>query len=327
MYYLKYRPQSIEELDNTGVKEKLQALFKSKEIPHAFLFVGQKGMGKTSVARIIAKKLNEKNKIDPLKSPDVIEMDAASNRGVDDIKSLIKEASFVPVASDYRVFIIDEAHMITNEGFNALLKTLEEPPKTAIFILATTNEEKLPKTIISRCYRMAFGKAKHEDVVNMLKRIVKKEKLSVEQEVLDLIALSCDLSFRDGAKLLEELVAQNKLTLSAAQEYLGLTKDYNNFLKILKDKQLKDALLWIDNFVKDGGSIKVLLEELMNELRFNLLANNEIKVEKTPEIFFSNKQIIQLLKLFNNAYVMLNSSPIESIPIEIAVVEFYNDGS
>jgi DNA polymerase-3 subunit gamma/tau len=182
MFYLKYRPKKISELDNSNVKNQLMKILSSSDFPHAYLFVGQKGTGKTSSARIFAKAINclnndfakntkVKNNFEPCNIcenclaidngsfNDVIELDAASNRGVEEIKNLIKETSFSPMSGNYRVFIIDEAHMITNEGFNALLKTLEEPPSTAIFILATTNLEKVPKTIVSRCLKVNFGKA------------------------------------------------------------------------------------------------------------------------------------------------------------------------
>ena len=159
MFYLKYRPQTIGEIDNTRVKELLRKILESDTLPHAFLFVGQKGTGKTSAARIFAKAINCLNNKFAKKTKstepcneckncrsiknssftDVLELDAASNRGIEEIKNLIRETAFFPMAGRYRVFIIDEAHMITRDGFNALLKTLEEPPDSAVFILATTN--------------------------------------------------------------------------------------------------------------------------------------------------------------------------------------------
>ncbi|MDO8741632.1 MAG: DNA polymerase III subunit gamma/tau, partial [Candidatus Roizmanbacteria bacterium] len=230
MFYLKYRPKTIEEIDNQQVKEMISKILSAKSLPHAFLLVGQKGTGKTSTARIIAKSVNclnnkfsqsgktaEINDFEPCNKcancksislssfTDVIEMDAASNRGIEEIKNLIRETSFLPMSGGFRVFIIDEAHMITMEGFNALLKTLEEPPKSAIFILATTNLEKLPKTIISRCLKINFGKAKIIDINSMLKRITKNEGLDFNENMLKLIASHSEDSFRDAAKILEEV--------------------------------------------------------------------------------------------------------------------------
>jgi DNA polymerase III, tau subunit (EC 2.7.7.7) len=180
MLYLKYRPKTIEELDNTEVKNKLKNILEKDELPHAFLFIGKKGTGKTSTARILAKAANclnnkfaKKNNsfepcnqcenclsIDKSSFSDVFEIDAASNRGIEEAKNIIYQTTFLPMAGRFRVFIIDEAHMITNEGFNALLKTLEEPPKTAIFILATTNPEKYHRLLLRVVFRSTLVKLK-----------------------------------------------------------------------------------------------------------------------------------------------------------------------
>lgn len=342
MYYQKHRPKTISEIDNTQAKEKIIAILKNPSLPHAFLFTGQKGTGKTSTARIFTKAVNclenifsGKGKsiepcnkcsnclsIDTSSSPDVIELDAASNRGIDEIKSLIREAAFSPMTSRYRVFIIDEAHMITHDAFNALLKTLEEPPSSVIFILATTNEEKVPSTIRSRCILITFGRAKKEDVMNMLQRVVKSEKLEISKEVLDIVIKHSEKSFRDAAKLLEELVIQNKVTAEKAQEYLGVRSNHS-LLEVLRNKPLSEALSWVHNFSENGGSIKVLFEELLDELHIELLAKSGASIEEA-EYSFSISEITTLMKLFSEAYQNLRISPIDSIPLEIAVAEFYN---
>lgn len=342
MFYLKYRPHTIDEIDNAKVREIISKILASKSLPHAFLFVGQKGTGKTSTARIFAKSINCPNipnrlhlpnpcnhcknclAIDNSSSPDVIELDAASNRGINEIKELIKEASFSPMMGSFRVFIIDEAHMITGDGFNALLKTLEEPPKTVIFILATTNLEKLPKTIVSRCLMINFGRALKSDVKNMLKRIIANERLVVNEKVIDIIASHSERSFRDAAKLLEELVIQNKLNYEQAKEYLGI-RSKESLLQILSEKDIKEAIVWVEEFSQIGGSIKNLIEELLEELRLLLLKKNGLVIDDALPINFSLSQITFLMKSFNEAYYLLRSSPIESLPLEIAVVEFYNN--
>jgi DNA polymerase-3 subunit gamma/tau len=287
MFYLTYRPKTIAEIDNSQVKELIMRLLQTKNFPHAFLFAGQKGTGKTSVARIIAKALNCQNNIfvgkgqsfepcnhcsncrniDFSSCADVIELDAASNRGIDDIKNLIKEAALLPMSGKYRLFIIDEAHMITHEGFNALLKTLEEPPKTVIFILATTNLEKIPKTIISRCTLINFGQAQKKDIVNMLQRILKQENVALEQKILDLIADNCDHSFRDASKLLEEVIIQKATTVKEVKKLLGIYQ--NDLLKIITDKNLPSALEWIKEFEKNNGNFKVLIENMLEELKIS----------------------------------------------------------
>src|SRR3989344_2704458 len=343
MFYLKYRPRTIEELNNSQVKEIIFNMLQSKNLPHAFLYIGPKGMGKTSTARIFAKSVNCLNNsyagksssvepcnrcknclgIDASSSADVMELDAASNRGIEEVKKLIRESIFAPMTGRYRVFIIDEAHMITHDAFNALLKTIEEPPATVIFILATTNEEKVPITIQSRCLRVHFGSATAADISRMLKRITSKEKITLPQEIHDLILQYSESSFRDAAKLLEELTIQNKLDLDEAKRYLGI-RAKQNLLHLMKKSEAGESLAWIDEYIKNGGNVKYLLEDILERLRKQLLIKNGISQENTEDFGFSTKEITQLLKLFTEAYGSLRISPIPAIPLEIAVIEFYN---
>lgn len=342
MYYLKYRPKTISEIDNSRVKEHIEKMLSAVNLPHALLFIGQKGTGKTSAARILAKTLNCLNNkfskkgtstepcntcknclaIDTSSSSDVVEMDAASNRGIDDVRNLIRESNFLPMTNRYRVFIIDEAHMITSDAFNALLKTLEEPPSSVIFILATTNDEKVPKTIKSRCVILNFGKAKKNDIVTMLKRIVAKEKLNVDEKLLTLIAARSEQSFRDAAKILEELAVQKKLTFEEGKQFLGIFQQ--NFLDIVGKEDLRPALSWIEEFSESGGNFKSLIEQLLDDLRLMLLVKNGVGNEAEIDIHFSLPEIVKMIKLLTDAYNELKISPIESLPLEIAVVEFYN---
>ncbi|MBI2641781.1 DNA polymerase III subunit gamma/tau [Candidatus Roizmanbacteria bacterium] len=343
MFYLKYRPKTIQEIDNSHIREVVVNILKSKDLPHALLFIGQKGTGKTSTARIFAKTVNcLKNKfsssssssiepcnkcsncknIDTSSSPDVIEMDAASNRGIDDVRNLIKEANFVPMTTRFRVFIIDEAHMITTDAFNALLKTLEEPPSSVIFILATTNSEKIPKTISSRCTIINFGKAHLVDIIHMLKRYAKAENLKIDEKLSMLIAQYSDHSFRDAAKILEELVVQNKLSYEDTKSFLGVYRQ--NLIEILAEKDLTQSLQWIEEFSQKGGDFKHLIERLLDDLRLALLKKNGVVTENGMDFKLTINEIMKLMKLFTEAYEYLKYTPVESIPLEIAVVEFYN---
>jgi DNA polymerase-3 subunit gamma/tau len=321
MFYLKYRPQTVDEIDNSHVRDTIRQLLKTDTIPHALLFVGHKGTGKTSVARIVAKHLNQLESVTD--SSDIVEMDAASNRGIDEVKSLIKEASFLPMSGKYRVFIIDEAHMITNEAFNALLKTLEEPPESAVFILATTNVEKVPRTIVSRTQVINFGRAKGEDIFHMLKRIKDREKITVGDDVLNLIIEHADFSFRDAAKILEELTIQKKLAFAEAEQFLGVA-GRANFLKILEKNDVKETLTWIEKFIAEGGNVKNLLETLLEQLRVLLLTKSGVAALGAMESKLTIKDVSTLIRLFSDAYNLLKISPIESLPLEIAVVDFYN---
>ncbi len=346
MYYLKYRPKTISEIDNSRVKDFVKKILSAADMPHALLFVGQKGTGKTSTARIFAKAVNcLKNKyagegnglepcnvcdnclaIDNSSFTDVIEMDAASNRGIEEVKNLIKETAFLPMAGRYRVFIIDEAHMITPDGFNALLKTLEEPPKSAIFILATTNPEKLPKTIISRCIKVNFGKANHSDIETMLKRIADSEKIKIDQSILSLIAAHSDDSFRDAAKIFEEIIIQKIATPEGVEKFIG-TLGRNDLLKTIEEGDEKRSFSWIAEFSGTGGDFKILIESMLAVLHDLLLIKKGVYEDKKLTTKLTSKEISRLIKLLLEAYKMQKNTPVESLPLEIAITEFYNDKS
>lgn len=341
MYYLKYRPRTVTELDNSQVRPKILNILNSKNIPHALLFIGSKGMGKTSAARIFAKAINCKNtvfsgqpnnvepcnkcenclNIDAGSSPDVIEQDAASNRGIDEIRAIIRDAGYAPMTGNYRVHIIDEAHMITPDAFNALLKTLEEPPSTAIFILATTNEEKVPKTIVSRCVIVPFGTAKKEDVFHMLDRVAIAENIELQPELREIIFTYCEGSFRDAAKILEDLSIQKKLTPEDAKKYLGVFS-MGSLVEMLEQHDLKTTMTWLSDFAKQGGNTKKLIEETLQLLHFELVAKSTGQEERYPKLTL--KKISTLIKYLHEAYSNIKISPIEILPLEIAVCEFYN---
>ncbi len=344
MFYLKYRPRTIDQIDNTRVRDILKKILDSGVIPHAMLFVGSKGTGKTSSARILAKAINcLENKfakkgpdfepcnkcknclsIDVSSYTDVLEMDAASNRGIEEVKNLIREVAFMPMSGRYRVFIIDEAHMITPDGFNALLKTLEEPPKSAVFILATTNLEKVPVTIVSRCVKVNFGRGKNLDLVNMLKRIDKSEGLDLSEEMLALIAAQSDDSFRDAAKLLEE-VAQQKITkVEDLETFLGL-RGRSDLMEMISSKDQKKTFVWISEFAEQGGNFKILIESMLSTLRQELLIKKGVVDNSEAKTTLNTSEITRLIKLLVEAYQLMRSTPIESLPLEIAIGEFYNE--
>ncbi len=343
MFYLKYRPQTIEEIDNQAIRERIKILLQSKKIPHALLFTGPKGTGKTSTARIVAKVINcEKNlynqksdsaepcnrcyscqSITAGSSIDIMEIDAASTRKIDETRDLINQVKFSSVHSRYKVYIIDEVHMLTTESFNALLKTLEEPPSFTIFILATTESDKLPKTIISRCLKFNFSKAKETEIVRMLTRISKSEKLKIDAQTLKFIAKYSDNSFRDAAKLLEETVI-NCLTptINDVKKILGLKDEHGDLIRLLEKKDLKLSIEFIENYEKNGGNFKILIEYLLDKLHGVLLKKNRLETDLEEDYNFSLKEISTLIKLLQKAYNNLKYSPIETLPLEIAMVEY-----
>jgi DNA polymerase-3 subunit gamma/tau len=348
MFYLKHRPQTIEEIDNQEIREKIKAVFKSKNIPHAMLFTGPKGTGKTSTARIVAKIINceknlfsqKSNSIEPCNhcptcqsitkghSVDVVEIDAASNRGIEEARELISQIKFYPLNNHYKVYIVDEVHMLTKEAFNAFLKTLEEPPPSTIFILASTEVEKLPKTVVSRCLRFNFAKAKEAEILRMLIRIVKRENIKINEEVLKFIAKYSDHSFRDAAKLLEEVFIETgakkeyKPTAEDVKKILGLNEEYDNLIHFLEKKDIKNTLQFIEKYDKKGGNFKVLIESLLDKFHLILLKKNHLETTLEDDYNFSLKEISFLIKLLQEAYNALKYSPIESLPLEMAVVEY-----
>jgi len=216
--YRKYRPQSFKEvLGQEHIVEALEGAIKLGRVSHAYLFSGSRGTGKTSVARILAKALGTSES-------DLYEIDAASNRGIDDIRLLREGVSAVPFESQYKVYIVDEVHMLTKEAFNALLKTLEEPPPHVIFILATTELEKVPETIISRCQTFTFKRPSQKILKEAAERISKKEGFSIESPAAELVALLADGSYRDAHGILQKAMgasADKKILLSEVEKITG----------------------------------------------------------------------------------------------------------
>lgn len=348
-FYLKYRPQKVSDLDLVDIRENLQKILQSQKIPHAFLFSGPKGTGKTSAARIVAKtincphkKVNDEpcNKCDICQeitsgsAMDLIEIDAASNRGIDDIRSLREKIKLSPAKCQYKVYIIDEVHMLTTEAFNALLKTLEEPPAHAVFILCTTEAQKLPKTIISRCLQIKFRKSKPEELVHSLERVAKGEKLNLEKGVLESIAKEADGSFRDGQKILDQLASgQEKISLAESEKLLGQIEELKpeKLLVFLAQKEAKKALLEIDRIVNFGADLDVYLQNLLEKLRLTLLKNVGVELENSEALevdgLLDKKDIISLIGLFTKAAMEMKTTPILQLPLELAIVEWCEDGA
>lgn len=344
-FYLKYRPQTIEELDSEAVRKQLSALVASNspagEIPHALLFSGPKGTGKTSAARILAKVLNCEspgkngepcNKCGQCKSItqgnniDVIEMDAASNRGIDDVRSLKEKIILAPLNSSKKVYIIDEVHMLTAEAFNALLKTLEEPPDHVVFILATTDPHKIPETVKSRLTNVNFEKAKEGEIVRQLTRVARGEKLKLGSEIFPLIAKASDGSFRDAVKTLELIIANIKnVTSEKVREFLTQTRSLNTntFFELLGKRDVGSLLLESEALAQKGVDMRNFLERLLTELHQALLAKSGM--DTTDLSILTKSEVVLLIELFSGARMDAVSSPIAQLPIEIAVVKFCGD--
>jgi len=314
-FYLKYRPQTIEELDMQSVRESLTNIVKSGNIPHAFLFAGPKGTGKTSVARILAKIINCESKNPPCNkceqclsitngnNIDIIEMDAASNRGIDDIRALKDTIRLTPSKAKAKIYILDEAHMLTIEASNALLKTLEEPPSHVYFILATTNPEKLIETVKSRTVLISFTKATPEETKRSLARIIKKEELKIKNEELNEIIKMSKGSFRDAVKLLEQF--------SKDSNFLKSIKlfDVQDFLEVLLAKNLKEAIIKIENALRSGCTIVNTTEEILEKLQSKLIETED-------------RNLVTLIEYILEAQEFNKVTPIEELPLEVAIVKW-----
>lgn len=353
VFYRKYRPQKIQELDSEAVRTTLSSILSRRDsVPHAFLFIGPKGLGKTSAARIVAKivnceKLNAKRStlnsgIEPCNkcgqclsitngtNLDVLEIDAASNRGIDEIRELREKIKLAPALARVKVYIIDEAHMLTREAFNALLKTLEEPPAHIMFILCTTEPEKLPETITSRCFAIRFKKAREEEIIRALSRIIKIEKIEIDKEaILKIIKLS-EGSFRDAVKIFEQLKAQagrKKITASMVEQEYNQGLAGLDFLELILKKKTKDALLSLEKMVKEGVNIKLLTNEILYALHELLLEKMGVKEKKAED--FEELEVADLSRLmlsFEKAAQELKMAVIPQLPLEVAIIEWGAEG-
>ncbi len=289
--YRVYRPQTFDDVaGQEHIVTTLKHAIAENKIAHAYLFCGPRGTGKTTIAKLLAKAVNCTGKDKPCNEcvnckqitqsihPDVIEIDAASNNGVDEVRDLIDKINYAPTQSKYKVYIIDEVHMMTPGAFNALLKTLEEPPEHVIFIMATTEVHKILPTIISRCQRFDFTKLSNEDIVKRMKVIVEKENFTCDDDALQLIAKLADGGMRDALSILEQCVAYNDrhLTLEDVNAVYGLIslEKKIDLIKVLLTRNMKQALQLLDQMKTNGIDIKRLTLDLVDILKDIIIYRN-----------------------------------------------------
>ncbi len=339
--YRKYRPASFKDvLGQDHIVNALQGALKTDKVAHAYLFAGSRGTGKTSIARILAGEIG-------CSGSDLYEIDAASNRGIDDVRELRESVRTMPFDSKNKVYIIDEVHMLTKEAFNALLKTLEEPPAHVIFILATTEIEKLPETVVSRCQTFQFRKPSQKILKDLVIRIAKKEGFTLEPASADLIALLGDGSFRDTQGILQKVIvasSDKKITAQEVENITGAPRSelINNLILGIVEKDISKSLLSVQKASENNIDMSVFLKLTLRSLRAILLlrfAGNEemkdsIKEEFTEEGFAflndiaSNKdsnlnsQTIKELLIASNE---MRFASISELPLELALVKLISD--
>ena len=359
----KWRPRRFAEL--VGQEHVVQTLTNAISmgmISHAYLFGGPRGCGKTTTARLLAKTLNCQNRKDGEFEPcnkcescleisegralDLIEIDAASHRGIDEIRELKEGIRFAPSKSKYKVFIIDESHQLTKEASNALLKTLEEPPSHAIFILATTEVHKMIPTIISRCQRFDFRKLTLPEIINRLDIIAKKEKVKVEKEALEMIAISSGGSVRDAESLFDQALTfagskenGGEIKANDIKNILGLVelKAVADFCDYLAQKKAPEAINLLNEITNGGQDVQEFAKSLINYLRQVLIlkiagqelsgsiiagfTKEELLRLKNHSAAFQEAQLKNIINLFLEAENKMRYSPIIQLPLELAVIE------
>ena len=359
--YRKYRPKKLADIfGQETIVEVLSNAAKLDKLAHAYLFFGPRGSGKTTMARLVAKiancqKRQEDKKFKELGEPcnqclkcqeidegralDVIEIDAASNRGIDEIRNLKEGIRVSPSSSAYKIYIIDEVHQLTKDAFNALLKTLEEPPAHAIFVLATTEYEKVPSTIVSRTQRFHFKRLTLIKIVEKLESIVKAEKIKIDEDALELIAASAEGSLRDAESLLDQIASSNeKITLESVESILGRVgfKKTAEMAEFLIKGDINSALTAISKINEGGYNLTQFNKDLIHylrrvlTLRFSPELENEFKKElieaelksvKKHSAEINEQKIVELIKSLIRAYTEMRYSPFQIVPLEVAIVE------
>ncbi|RJP28041.1 MAG: DNA polymerase III subunit gamma/tau [Candidatus Omnitrophota bacterium] len=359
VFALKWRPLTFDEIvGQQHIVSTLKSAIEKNRLAHAYLFAGPRGVGKTSTARILAKSLNCKNgpttkpcntcpscnDITQGRSMNVIEIDGASNRGIDEIRTLRENVKFAPIQGKYKIYIIDEVHMLTTEAFNALLKTLEEPPEFVKFIFATTQPSKVLATILSRCQRFDFRRITMSEIVEQLEKITKQEKVNVDRQVLFSIAKSSEGSLRDAESILDQLVSFSgeSISLNDVISVLGLVEQ--DILFEITDMILNNdaqAVLNLLNKVSDEGKDLTVFLNLFIEHFRNLMvakvARQDLALIDLPQEFssrlskqsesFTLSEIFSALNILISAQEMAKRFDSLRIPLEIALVRLAHAGS
>ena len=345
--YRKYRPKTLEDVCGQDIIVKIiKNSIINNQINHAYLFAGPRGTGKTSIAKIFAKIINCENPIDckpcgkcnscmQENNSDIIEIDAASNNGVDEIRELRNKVNLLPAYGKYKVYIIDEVHMLTQGAFNALLKTLEEPPAHVIFILATTDPHKVLETILSRCQRLDFKKISNEAIVENLEKIAKKENIDVEKEALNEIAKLADGGMRDSVGMLDQARAytEGKITVNDIHDINGTLTEKNlkELLENIIEDKLDIVLEKIDQYNDKGKNFVKLIEEFIDFIRNILLFKEAPKYFKERVINIENyekispkisiNELFSIIEILNKYSFEMKNNNNSKLLFELALIK------
>lgn len=336
----KYRPQEFDTVvGQSHITETLEYAIENNQVPQALLFCGPRGVGKTTCARIFARKINEKDGTisDDGFAFNVFELDAASNNSVDDIRNLTDQVRYAPQIGKYKVYIIDEVHMLSQAAFNAFLKTLEEPPAHAIFVLATTEKHKIIPTILSRCQIYDFKRITIEDIQNHLKKIADKEQISYEDDALYLVAQKADGALRDALSIFDRLstFTQKNITLEKAAEVLNIL-DYDQYLNIVdlaQEGKIPEVLTAFNDIVKKGFDPHIFIGGLGNHFRDLMMAQHPKTLElievgentkakfSTQSQKWSGQHLIDAIEICNHADIHYKTSKNPRLTVEIALMQ------
>ncbi len=328
--YRKYRSKKLEEvIGQKHITDILANALETGRISHAYLFTGPRGVGKTSVARILAYEINKIKYDDKSTCLDIIEIDAASNNSVEDIRDLREKVQIAPVASVKKIYIIDEVHMLSKSAFNALLKTLEEPPEHIVFILATTNVEKLPATIISRTQRFSFRPICPDDTVKHLAHIAKEENIKISDDALKLIARRSEGSFRDSISLLDQLSGLfdendgNEITSELIKNILGLAPDeiINNIISAVEDKNLSVIVELLNKTYNEGVDSQILARQLTEKISDLITSKPHLLplIDSLIEVEKCHQPQLKLLSVLGMSAI--SKQPVKSIALSAPVHE------
>ncbi len=336
--YRKYRPHTFK--DVVGQEPIVSALENSIEkdsLAHAYIFAGSRGTGKTSIARIFARALKTSE-------DDIYEIDAASNRGIDDIRAIRDAVHTLPFRSKYKIYIIDEAHMLTKDAWNALLKTLEEPPAHVIFIMATTELEKIPETILSRCETFSFKKPSEKILKGVIENTAEKEGFKIESEAAEIIALLADGSFRDSHGILQKILSSSstkKITLADVESISGALKIglLTEFLASFGKGDTKNALKTLGQLEEEASDVKMFGKLLLERMRQVILLRIDASYLEKIKDSYTKEHLNFLLDLSKNSKTInseavreflhatseIGMSFVQILPLELAVIKLLEE--